>query len=385
VVERKLLDLSVGAAIAAAVMLTAPLFRPGGAVSTAVACGTVAAIFALGNQARRRTGWALVVPGLVSLVASGVVLVRGSRAEDPGSAAVLEVAALLLILIHATRWNPGWSMPVVAAVTVAAQVLWLLRYMPAGPWAEQLLACLFWSLGSAVALAFGLYPRWAAIRLHRTVTSEREAQQRQLERDLHDYVAHDLSGIIVQAQAARYAAAGDASALAAALQRIEDSGQRAMSSMDRALSLLRARGPAPGVRQHPGLDELPDLLHQFEDGFATPTSLVVHGNLSAVPREVAEVLYRTASEALTNIRRHAGPNVTAVTVTLDQHARSAGIVVADEVANPAQSPAPRSGGGTGLSRLKERVDALGGALEAGPTSQGWQVSVLVPYSGSADR
>lgn len=384
-VERRLLAPAVGAAVAAAAICLTPLFPPGGAVSTAVACGTVAGLAVLTLDWRRRLGWLLLVPGFVSLVATAAVLARGTGVEQPNPLAALEVAALLLILIHVTRWNRGWSMPVVAVVTAAAQILWLLRHMPGAPWTQQLFGCLFWALGSAVAIAFGIYPRWAANRLRHTVASAREAQQRQLERDLHDYVAHDLSGMIVQAQAARYAAAGDADALSAALRRIEEAGHRAMSSMDRALSLLRVTDTSTdgSTTRHPGLDELPDLVEQFDQGCLVPAELVQHGNSSTVPREVAEVLYRTASEALTNIRRHAGAGLTRVVVTLEILPRSAGITIVDEVGDADPTPAVREGGGTGLLELRDRVDALDGVFEAGPTAQGWKVAVRVPFTGAA--
>ena len=382
-VVRGLLALGAAAVAAGLVAAFAPLFRPGAVVpAVAVACATLAAMGTLPGDVRKRLGWLLLPPGVVSLGATTHVLVTGTGSNEPAAGTTLEVAALLLILIHVTRWNTGWSLPVITVVTAAAQVLWLLRYMPGASWLTQALGCVFWGLGAAVAIVFGAYPRWAAARLQDTVASAREAQQRQLERDLHDYVAHDLSGMIVQAQAARYSADGDPTALAAALQRIEEAGQRAMSSMDRALSLLRPQDPDGDavLTRHPGLDELSALVHRFEEGTRAHTALAVHGSPATVPREVGEVLYRAASEALTNVHRHAGPSVASVAITLDAATREARIVIEDRRRELAPRPAPRKNGGTGLSQLRSRIEALGGELTAGPTTTGWRLSVRIPYA-----
>lgn len=383
-VLRGFLALAAAAVAATVVVWFAPLFRPGAVVPSAVAVGTLAAMAVLPGEVRKRLGWSLLPPGVVSLVATALVVATGSRTDTPASGTTIEVAALLLILIHVTRWDDGWSLPVVATVTATAQVLWLVRYMEGGSVAQQVLGCAFWALGSAVAIAFGTYPRWAAVRLRRSVASAREAQQRQLERDLHDYVAHDLSGMIVQAQAARYAAADDPAALAAALQRIEEAGHRAMSSMDRALSLLRADevDDAATVTRHPGLDEVAALVDRFEEGSGAPATLHVHGDPVSVPREVGEVLYRACSEALTNVLRHAGAGLASVAVTLDVRRRAAALEVVDTVGAVAARGATRAAGGTGLDRLRERVEALDGTLEAAPTGTGWRLAVRIPFAGS---
>jgi signal transduction histidine kinase len=388
VVLRVMLALAAAAVAVAAVLGVAHWFRPGAVVPTAVAVGSLAAMAVLPADLRKRLGWWLLLPGVVSLGSTAVVHLTGTGTDTPARGTILEVAALLLILIHVTRWDSGWSLRVVAATTVMAQVLWLTRYMPGGSWPGQVLACLSWGLGSAVAVAFGSYPRWALAREQQSVASARAAQQRQLERDLHDYVAHDLSGMIVQAQAARYAAADDPVVLTAALERIEGAGHRAMSSMDRALSLLRLAGDVSTdgqarVTRHPGLDELPALVARFEESGSAPTTLAVHGDPVTVPREVGEVIYRACSEALTNVLRHAGSDLASVAVTLELRHRAAVLEVLDTTGQTSPAGPVRAAGGTGLSRLRERVEALDGALQSGPTERGWRLSVRVPYAGPA--
>ncbi|MGH3507480.1 MAG: sensor histidine kinase [Nocardioidaceae bacterium] len=390
-VLRRALALAAAATSAGAVLWWAPQFRPGAVVPTATAVGTLAAMATLPSPVRRDLGWLLLPPGVVSLTATGVVLATDTGSDTPATGTLVEVAALLLILIHVTRWNRGPSLPIVAAVTALAQSAWLLRYMPDATWLERLVGCTSWALGSAVAIAFGAYPRWAASRLQRSVSQARTAQQRQLERDLHDYVAHDLSGMIVQAQAARYAAADDPAALIEALRRIEEAGHRAMSSMDRALSLLRAGDGAPAcVARHPGLDELATLVQRFERESGVRTELVARGDPVTVPGEVGEVLYRACSEGLTNVRRHAGSELRSVTVTLQVTNLAAALEVSNHLSGPSDDTIPGDGastramGGTGLARLNERVAALDGTLEAGPIQAGWRLAVDIPYTGTRD-
>lgn len=365
-----------------------PLFRPGAGPPTAVACGTIAAMAVLPGDVRKRLGWPLLLPGLASLTSTAIVLATGTGTHAPATGTTLEVVALLLLLIHVTRWGTGWSLVVVTGVTAAAHILWLLRYMPGDPWSRQFASCAFWALGAAVAIVFGAYPRWAAARLQRTVASARRAQQRQLERDLHDYVAHDLSGMIVQAQAARYAAAGDPEALATALRRIEDAGRRAMSSMDRSLSLLRVdtEDRAPATRL-PGLEELPTLVAHFDRDSAAEVELGVAGDVATVPGEVGEVLYRACTEALTNVRRHATIATTSyVRVRVRVGDGWATLTVTNSgPVPPPPAPSPREGGGTGLARLRERVEALEGRLDAGPTREGWTLEVCIPFATAGRR
>lgn len=380
---RELVALAAGAVAVSLVAAFAPLFRPGGVVSSAVATGAVVLTAAWPPDRRRVLDWPLGIPAVVSLAATAAVLMKGEVTPLPGPGTPVEVAALLLLLMFVTRRNVGWSLPVVATLTATAQVVWLVRFMSGAPWWQQLLSCAFWGLGSAVAVAFGAYPRWASDRLDDSVAAAREAQQRQLERDLHDYVAHDLSGMIVQAQAARFAAAGDPAALAAALERIEEAGHRAMSSMDRALSILRAhgRGHDGPLARHPGLEELGDLLERFADGASHRVDLEVEGSPATVPGEVGEVLYRAASESLTNIRRHASPDLEMVAVTLRIQPRSATLVVEDAAADPVGPATTRTDGGTGLAELRQRVEALGGVLDTGATTTGWRVTARIPFTG----
>ncbi|WP_169515731.1 histidine kinase [Amycolatopsis nigrescens] len=100
----------------------------------------------------------------------------------------------------------------------------------------------FWALGPAFAAAVGLYFRYQQNARDRAVAAARRAQRLDLARDLHDYVAHDLSEMIAQAQAAQLAGEPDPAVLVA-LRRIETAGLKAMSSMDRTVHMLHEDSP----------------------------------------------------------------------------------------------------------------------------------------------
>ncbi|MFE1207772.1 histidine kinase [Streptomyces albidoflavus] len=88
----------------------------------------------------------------------------------------------------------------------------------------------------------------------------RSAQRLQLSRDLHDFVAHDVSGIVVQAQAARFVATTDPSQAVLALERIEKAGLNALASMDQTVQMLHGPEAAPATDPLPGVSQLPSLI-----------------------------------------------------------------------------------------------------------------------------
>ncbi|WP_242705129.1 histidine kinase [Streptomyces griseocarneus] len=120
-------------------------------------------------------------------------------------------------------------------------------------------AAAFWWLPVCGAAVVGGYPRLMEYRRDRLVAGTRRSQQLELARDLHDFVAHDVSGIVAQAQAARFVAAADPGQAVPALERIEKAGLNALASMDRMVRMLHdtdgadgtggARGPVRATRR----------------------------------------------------------------------------------------------------------------------------------------
>ncbi|WP_405789705.1 histidine kinase [Streptomyces sp. NBC_00029] len=313
---------------------------------------------------------------LLALAAVGGLL--ASFLGVPATWVLLWVCLLLPLLGLVARWSPVRSGAAAASLGVAAVALWPLPLMwEAASWLEACGAAAFWALPALGALAAGGYLRRQANRMRQAVRDGRRDQQLELARDLHDFVAHDVSAIVVQAQAARFVADKDPEQAVRALERIEAAGLGALASMDRTVHALRE---AAGARSAsvPGTSELPGLVERFEGGVLDADPAAVRG----LSREADTTAYRVAVEALTNVRRHA-PGAGLVRVRL--HRAAGGIELS--VANSA--PARGAGGlrglglrrrsGTGLAGLRARVEAAGGTLRAGASPDGgWRVCAVFP-------
>lgn len=347
------------------------------AVPPAVAGGCIVGLGVARPAPDSRVAWVYGLPGLVSLVTTATVLSLDQELTTrDGLYGLVETAMLFVLLATIVRWLPSPRVWVCGMLTAAGQISWILRFLPDRDLGAMVGACALWSIPSIVAVVVGGYPRLAASRLRNSVASARAEQRRALERDMHDYVAHDVTAMIVQAQAAQYAAGDDPERLRNALRRIEESGQRAMSSMDRALELLRGEDPDAASRlRHPGLEDLDRLVKDFAEAGGRGVRLSIDGALDGLPREVSETLYRVSVEALTNVRRHA-PTAGRVTIDLVIVPDSATLSVRDDGRRTGSGR--RSRGGSGLRNAQARVEALDGTFTAVAEESGWQVHASLP-------
>jgi signal transduction histidine kinase len=336
--------------------------------------------------ARDQVAWPGGMAAAVSLTATASVVAQGDRLDERsfGLAALAEMGGLLLLLALVARWSPLRVAVPVGLALAAAGSLFITRFMPSADALEYVGGLALWSIGPAMAVVVGGYPRLAAARLDHGVRSARQGQALVLAHDLHDFVAHDVSGIVAQAQAARFAAGDDPARLRAALERIEDVGLHALSAMDEMVDMLGDPEADPSLLPGARLTSLPALVDRF--GAERLPHCRVHLDVDprvvdglAVPAPVEMVAFRVVVESLTNVRRHA-PDATLVQVrTLVED----GDVLRVEVTNDAGPGAPlrlrrRSPGGTGLPNLRQRVEGLGGELAAGPYGGGWTVTTRLP-------
>ncbi|MGW4233220.1 sensor histidine kinase [Streptomyces sp. NPDC004980] len=294
-----------------------------------------------------------------------------------------ETAVLLLLLAVVTRWSPLRELKSAIPLTILAVTLWPLPLVAGESFLESIGIAAFWLLPVAGAVAVGAYPRGQELRRRNAVAEARSAQRLQLSRDLHDFVAHDISGIVVQAQAARFAAT-DLSQAMLALERIEKAGLSALTAMDRTVQMLHgpeasATGPLPDVSQ------LQSLIDDFTAAGATEAHLDLPAPVTeALSREAGSAAYRIVVEALTNIRRHA-PDASRATIAFTPKASGVEIRVTNDRGTDARgtrrAPARRriSRGGLGLPALTEHAQALGGTLSAGPHGDGgWELIAVLP-------
>lgn len=210
----------------------------------------------------------------------------------------------------------------------------------------------------------------------RTAAQAVELDRVRIARELHDAVAHHVSVIGIQAGAARTVLGSDRDAASAALQTIEETSRETIRELHDMLATLR--DPDEALESARGIDRLPELVEASADA-GVPTSYRVVGAVVPVPAIASVNLYRIAQEALTNVRKHAGPDATA-----DVRVRYGADHVELEVVNTGGRAAHRLPGGLGQLGMRERVAASGGTLELGPRSLGgYVVRARIPLPEAA--
>ena len=203
------------------------------------------------------------------------------------------------------------------------------------------------------------------------------AERGRIARDMHDAVAHGLSIMVIQAQAAIGALERRPATARAALEAIETTGRHSLGEMRRLLGLSRPEetqlAPLPGLTD---LSVLADRVRQA----GLPVSIEVSGEAGRVPGGVAASVYRIVQEALTNALKHAGPRATAeVTVHCGQ--QGVDVTVADT--GRGTGGVLDEGRGSGLRGMRQRVDLLGGSLSASDrTAGGFEVRARIPVAGA---
>ncbi|MCC2032521.1 sensor histidine kinase [Microbacterium allomyrinae] len=192
-------------------------------------------------------------------------------------------------------------------------------------------------------------------------------------RELHDVVAHHVSAMGVQAGAARAVLDRDPDAARRTLLGVEASARSALHELRQLLETLRTPHADADVGSAVHLTGLPDLVaHANANGL--PTALTIVGDPVEVPELVQVNVYRVAQEALTNARRHGGPDAAA-----DVRLRYGSDAIELEVANSGRVPTTPMRPGLGLVGMRERATASGGTLDAGPrTRGGFLVRLRVP-------
>ena len=195
-------------------------------------------------------------------------------------------------------------------------------------------------------------------------------------RELHDAVAHHVSVIGIQAGAARTVLTSNPDAASDALLAIESTTRDTIRELHAMLTTLR--DPEESREAARGLDRIDELI-EASSSSGIPTSFSVIGKPLEVPPVASTNLYRVAQEALTNVRKHAGPDATA-----DVRLRFGGDHVELEIANTGDLAVRRLPGGLGQLGMRERVGASGGTLELGPRSRGgYLVRARIPLAEGA--
>jgi signal transduction histidine kinase len=217
------------------------------------------------------------------------------------------------------------------------------------------------------------------VRARLAVAEERA----RIARELHDIVAHGVSVIAVQAEAAEAVLEVEPDRAREALTVIGASAREVLDEMRRLLILLRMDDEGDPSAPQPCLDDVPELVRTVRAA-GLPVELEVRGPVARLAPGVDLSAYRIVQEALTNVLKHAGPVPTSVVVS-----HTAGALTV-EVANRAgrrpvvtAPPAGAPPGGHGLVGARERVALLGGELHAAGDGQGgFVVRAVLPHTGT---
>jgi len=346
--------------------------RVGLAVATALVC------LPIHRQGSRRLPQAAILLAAASLTVTAGMRLIDLDGMGGGSWGLAEALGLLgVIFVVARRAAPRWA-PAAVGITGLAVAVLPLRV---GTTDGLVIIGLIQALGGAGAAAAGTYLRLLAAGRERAVAAVRAEQRAEFARDLHDFIAHHVTGIVVQAQGARIVAEQDPQRVLVALEQIERAGAETMASMRRMVGVLRNPDADPDAPLAPvaGAADLWSLVAGFNSGAtATHARLHVDGELEGLPVEVSTSAYRVVMEALTNARQHA-PDARVVDVLVRRTPDWLLVRVTDDGATPRTPPA--RGHGYGLIGLAERVRAVGGTISAGPAiGGGWRVDAALPLN-----
>jgi signal transduction histidine kinase len=242
--------------------------------------------------------------------------------------------------------------------------------------------------GAVVTVFFTAVPWFLVMRLMRELATQRNAlhasreaeaqaaalaERARLAREMHDVLAHSLSALALHLESTRLLA-NSRGADPDLTRAIDQAHQLAAGGLQEARrAIATARGD-----ELPGPDRLGVLADAFTQQSGLPVALAVHGEPRVLEPDARLAVYRTAQEALTNVRRHA--TAEQVAIDLSYLPRSTVLVVEDR--SPAGTPPPAplavSGAGYGLTGMRERAELLGGELLAEPTGTGFRVELRLP-------
>ncbi len=239
-------------------------------------------------------------------------------------------------------------------------------------------------LGTSVAIGLMLRSRDSERTqvIASAITDAQTSERMALARELHDVVAHHVTGIVVQAQAAKLMGEKNPQVAVDAMGRIEDAGVEALAAMRRLVRSMRGDAPAGSSEfsEQATTDlaaDLRTLIERSNHGVPTSMKLELPAN---VPQEVGRSALRLVQESLTNIGKHAS-GATESLVIAEVAGKELHIQVTDDGREPDRRPAGGSGG-YGLIGMRERVALLHGRLSAGRApGGGWRVEAWLPLEG----
>jgi signal transduction histidine kinase len=316
-----------------------------------MAAGQVVGLLALTGK---HLTWAWPVTGFLGLIVTLILLAVSYQRRISGAVGLITIAAMVLPAVILTG-TPFWAGVIIAGIVAVALIF--------GD-----------ALGGRYAAETSLAQQ-AELRRQDLARQAVLEERARIARELHDVVAHHMSVIALQAEAAPYKIDGLPSAALDTFSVIRGAAREALAETRRVVGLLRADSEAAERVPQPGLDLLDELI-----GRAERAGLSVKATIVGMPRPLSAGVdlsaYRIVQEALSNAARYAPGSNMDVEVRYGDDRLC--VTVTDD--GPRSAPPEASGGGHGLVGMHERVTMLGGTLTTGPRpAGGFQVRAELPY------
>ena len=377
---RKVDPVAVDRVIAAGLVVIAVVAAAGGKhhgplplFAAAVTCGTVA--------------WRRRAPAVTTL--TGAVGITVFAVSSHSAQLSVEPVAVLLDYYMLGRLSIQRAQPLIDALLLAVPVA-AITISPGNNTLPDVAAS--WAVVVAVPFAAGraISSRAALTRELQANASrlEREQEERarqaaaeernRIARELHDVVAHSVSVMVIQTQAARRIAADDPDTARDALRSVQACGRDALTEMRRMIGVLRHGDEQLAGATAPALSQLADLATRARAA-GLPVELRIEGEPQPLPAGLELVAFRVVQEALTNAIKHAGPARAVVRVAFTP------AELAIDVSDNGRGPTRDGGaGGHGLVGMRERLILYGGELETGRArGGGFRVRARIPLLEAA--
>lgn len=304
-------------------------------------------------------------------------------------APIIAADVMLLPALYNVAARYQWRLSLTAAVAI---VLWLLvTVLPR-------LSEVFLNIGEfglLVVLVAWVWTWGTLVRIRRDYVASLQERTRQLERErqaqaqiaaaaerariareIHDIVAHSLSVVVVLSDGAAATVETEPARARSAMLTVAGTSRSALAEMRRMLGVLREDEPGSHAPQ-PGIGQVGQLVEESQEA-GLPVDLRVEGEPVPLSAGLDLTVYRVVQEALTNVRKHAGPAVGKVEVSLHWRNTDLDVRVTDD-GQGFRGDRDGETAGHGLVGMQERVAAYGGTLRAGMRpSGGFEVRAVLP-------
>jgi signal transduction histidine kinase len=364
-------DVVLAAALLGAKLITlAAGIQPGGGAVSWIAA------FPLTLPLAWRSRWPVAVAAVCAASATVEVMVAGYHDS-------VVTLAVWLLLPYSVGAHASGAVRIALGYAVSAGAgLWAgTKSSPVTFWNEVALVA-----ATVAPLLAGLWVRQLRLRAETladlAAQLERERDERALRavaeertriaRELHDEVAHAMSVIAVQADAAEGALAHDPALVRTPLLAIRDTARNALGDMRRVVGALRG-DEAAELAPEPGLARAAELVaHARAGGLEVDVQTV--GEPAPLPAALDVAAYRVLQEGLTNVRKHAGARRVEVLIRYERDR------IGIEVRDDGDGSGRGGGSGRGLAGLRERIALLDGQFAAGPAAGGFVLSATLPLA-----